>query len=166
MRRWWGGHFLFAESALAVLAGVVFSLWQTDFGGATTLDALLKSNQAAFYGALATIWGALLGFAIASTSIVLSYGESDRMHPVTQHPRYTQLGSVLRAVNPILALATLAALVALLLDKDSGANPVARDFAFTTSLLAIVSVGRTIWILDNIIRITTGPSRARGGDEP
>lgn len=126
---------------------------------------MLKSNQAALYTALSTIWGALLGFAIASTAIVLSFGDSPRLRPVTEHSSYAQLGSVLRAVNPVLALATLAALAALLLDREGAENVLARDVAVVTSLLAIVTLGRTIWILDNIVRIVTRPSLARSGQE-
>ncbi len=166
MRRWWGHHFVVAESVTALMAGLLFAFWQSDLGGAPAIDSLLKSNQAALYGTLATIWGALLGFAIASTSIILSYGESSRMKAVTEHASYTQLGNVLRVVNPVLAVATLAGLIALLLDRDSSSNQVVRDLVFTTSLLAVVSLARTIWILDNIVRLATRPSRARSGEDP
>jgi len=166
MRRWWGHHFVLAESVTAVIAGLLFAFWQSNLGGASAIDSMLKSNQAALYGTLATIWGALLGFAIASTSIILSYGEGSRMKAVTEHASYAQLGNVLRLVNPVLAVATLAALGALLLDRDSNSNHIARDLVFTTSLLAVLSLARTIWILDNIVRIATRPSRARTGEDP
>ncbi len=166
MRKWWGYHFLFAEMLIAVAVGIVFALWQSDLGGAGVVDAIIKSNQSAVYGALATIWGALLGFAITSTSIILSYGDSPRMRPVTSARSYRDLGNVLRAVNPALALATLAALAALLVDRDASPSTLMRDLVVTTSLVAIATLGRTIWILNNIIRIATGASRARMGDEP
>ena len=151
---------------MAAAIGTLFALWQYRFGGADTVTTLLKMNEGAVYGALATIWGALLGFAITSTSIILSYGESPRMSRVTQHPSYAQLGGVLRAVNPLLALATIGALAALLLDKDSSPSPLSRDFVVVTTLFAMAALGRTIWILDNIIRIATRSSKARTGVEP
>ncbi len=166
MGRWWAQHFLLAESVSAVIAGLLFAFWQSELGGAQAVNSLLKSNQGAVYGALATIWGALLGFAIASTSIILGYGENSRMKALTDDPSYAQLGNVLRLVNPVLAAATLAALVELVLDRDSSSNEIARDLVVITSLLAVVSLARTVWILDNIVRIATRPTRARSGEEP
>jgi hypothetical protein len=154
------------EALVAVVGGIVFTVWQARFGGDTAVYKLIAGNQGALYGALAAIYGALLGFAITSASIILGYGENPRMLLVRENQRYRTLGNVFRVIIPVLGAATVASLLALLLDKDGSSNPVPRDGVVATTLLAIVGLGRVIWVLDNVIRIVTRPSLARRGDEP
>ena len=166
MKTLWERHFLVLESAVAVAISGAFGLWQATHDGGKWIDDLISGNRGAIYGALSAIFGALLGFAITAASITLGYGEDPRMTRVRQGNSYRQLGNVFRLVMPVLAIATLAALACLLADKDNSPNTIVRDVLVLGILLSATSLGRLIWVFDNVIRIVTRPSLARSGDDP
>jgi hypothetical protein len=61
-RSWWAKSFLVLEFWSAVFVTSGFVLWVEICNGAIYLDGILHSNRGAIYGALASIFGSLLGF--------------------------------------------------------------------------------------------------------
>jgi len=164
---WWGAHYLFAELVAAVLATVGVAVWAQGFHGTATVDTLLAGTRAALYGVLATVWGALLGFIIATVTIVLGFLQTPRFKLVRESEHYGDLWKTFHSAIRVLAFATAAAIAALIADKDTPGNPnrIAFYICMFASLLAALRLARCIWILQRVVTLATGPSKARAPGE-
>lgn len=76
---WWAQNFLWAEFAASVVLTAAFVVWANWFDGQSVIAKTIDGNRAAVYGALASIFGSLLGFAIIAESIVLGLSGSERL---------------------------------------------------------------------------------------
>ena len=162
VRDWWRTHFLGAELAVALLAGAAFALWDYQFGGARLINTLLGGNRAAIYGALASLWGSLLGFTLAAVSIALGFASSDRLAIVRESKHYAILWRIFTATMRGLSLATGVALAGLIADRDAAPVQALLCLCATTSLLAALRVARTIWVFERIIALVTAPDKSTG----
>ncbi|MGD8453844.1 MAG: hypothetical protein PVJ57_18675, partial [Phycisphaerae bacterium] len=104
---------------------------------------------------LSGIFGSLLGFAIAAEAIVLGLCGSDRLTIVRNSRHYSTLWRVFRWAIRSLALATVAALLALVLDRDKHPLMPFLYAAVFFSLLAGVQLARTIWVLEQVVRVVS-----------
>ena len=163
LRECWEAHFLLAEFALAVALSAGFAAWARFLGGDVQLEELLAGNRSEVYGTLASVFGALLGFTITAVSIVLGYAQSDRLTVVRESKHYPKLWAVFTAANKALALATLVALVGLVVDRDSTPAPVILYVMVFAVLLSSFRLLRCIWVLENVVKIITAPSKTRQG---
>lgn len=150
-------HFLHFEFGIAVLLVIGFVFWTHRLNGWSSVDGLLAGNRAAVYGALASIFGSLLGFVLAAVAIVLGYADSERLTIIRRSQNWSTLWRVFTASMRSLGLATVAALVALVVDRDTAPVRIALLVCFFASALAILRVMRTLWVLEAIIKITTKP---------
>lgn len=162
--RWWKVHFLAAEFGVAVFIGLCFATWMILFGGASLVEETLKGNRSAVYGALASIFGSLLGFTITAVSIVLGYVANDRLAIIRNSRHYTTLWKVFTSTIRALGLATIVALAALILDRDTAPNRLFLYFCVWASTLAVLRLIRCLWALENVIGLVTAPSPERLGD--
>jgi hypothetical protein len=164
----WGLHFLRNELGLAVALTTTFAIWLQTGSGRRAVEATLGGTRAPLYGVLATIWGSLLGFVIATVAIVLGFADSDRLTIVKGSDQYPTLWTTFLSAIRWTAFATVAALVALILDHDSpgSANRLALDFVTLTSLVAAFRLARCIWILQALVELVVRPSKARPGNAP
>jgi hypothetical protein len=163
--KWWRTNFLRIEFGVALFCGLVFISWAQFYGGGTTIEETLKGNRGAVYGALASIFGSLLGFAITAVSIVLGFSTTERLAVVRESKHYPTLWKVFTATIRTLGLATVIALFGLILDRDSSpTKPVLYLTVFAT-ILATLRLGRCVWALENVISLITGPSKVRQGSE-
>jgi hypothetical protein len=157
------------EALLVLLLTLGLVVWGDFFGGERHVNKLLAMNRAAVYGVLTTLWGALLGFVITAVSIVLAFSQEARLRLVRESDHYETLWRVFMSTIRILGLATLAALGALLFDRDPpGGSPHIYLFYSIVlfSTLAIFRIARSVWVLGKVIEVVSRPSQARGGDEP
>jgi hypothetical protein len=164
LAQWWKVHFLAAEMGLAVLVGVAFAVWAVWLGGQPLVDAILKGNRATVYGTLASMCGSLLGFTIAVVAIVLGYASSDRLAIVRESRHYPTLWHVFVAAMRALGVATLVALVGLILDRDGASVPVILYVCVGTMALATLRLARCLWVLEQVIALVAAPSKERAGD--
>jgi hypothetical protein len=155
--RFWKRRFLLAEGALTVLLVIGFAVWYWLFGGTAPTSALLTGNRAALYGTIASIFGSLLGFVITATSIVIGFSASDRLAIVRDSEQYPMLWKTFRATIRALALATIVALLCLLLDRDSAPFPWLVVPLVFVVLLSLLRLARTIWAFEHIIMLVTKP---------
>jgi len=154
IRDWWEARFLGLEFGVAVLLTAVFVAWYYTRAGTYQITAFL-TNRGDVYGALAGVSGALLGFVITAVSIVLGYAEHERLKTlVLSHSNHT-LWDVFRSTVKSLAAATIAALLALIFDRQGSPMPLLLFLVLFTSLLAALRVARSIWVFEYIIRIVT-----------
>ena len=159
-RGWWRANFLACEFWLAALLAATFGLWAELCRTWPRVNGQLSGNRSEIYGALAAVFGALLGFTITSVSIVLGYADSDRLAIVRRSKHYPTLWKVFSSANKALALATASALIGLVLDRD--ADPVRWLLylnVFATSLAAF-RIARCLWVLERVIRLITTASEA------
>jgi hypothetical protein len=117
--RLWKQHFLLVEWLIALLLTGGFYIWFERYGGAASIETVLKGNRATLYGTAASIFGSLLGFAITATSIVLGFSSSDRLAVLRGSAHYPTLWKTFSATIRALALATVIALVCLVWDRDN-----------------------------------------------
>src|SRR5437879_4243607 len=160
LRDWWGGRFLKAEMGGALVLTLLLAVWCSFFGGARQVDELMHGARIGLYGTLGAIYGSLLGFVIATLTILLGFSESARFKVLRSSDFYPILWRTLLSATRWLALATLAAVVALVVDRDGAQNLGAFYGCIFTSLVAALRLARSIWILQNVVALVTGPSQA------
>lgn len=161
--KWWRTHFLHVELGLALTCSVTFVAWAQLCGGGIIVEETLKANRGAVYGSLASIFGSLLGFAITAVSIVLGFSTTERLAVVRESKHYPTLWNVFTATIRTLGLATVVALLGLILDRDSSPMKGVLYLTVFTSVLAALRLGRCVWVLENVITLVTGHSKARPG---
>jgi hypothetical protein len=154
---WWKVHFLFAEFCVAVLIGVGFAAWVIWFGGASFVAETLRGNRAAIYGTLASIFGSLLGFTITAVSIVLGYAANERLAIVRNSKHYPTLWKVFVAAIRALGIATMVALVALILDRDTAPAYFFLYVCVWSTSLAVLRLMRCLWVFEQVVVLVTGP---------
>jgi hypothetical protein len=155
---WWRRHFLNTELLLALVLGLGFFIWTGYAGGYLIVDSVLREVRPTLYSALATIYGSLFGFVIATVTIVLGFSGSPRLELVRNSTYYPTLWRVFSSTVRVLACATLAALVALVFDRADSPAPLLLSVIVFSGLLAVFRLGRCIWVLENVIKIVTKPT--------
>lgn len=152
---WYKRNFLNIELVVGIVLGLGVLYWGTQMEGAACIDKVLQGNRAAVYGTLASIFGSLLGFAIAAVSIVLGFISSRKLETVRKSRYYPLLWRCFVSSIRWLGIATIASLVILVVDRD--ANPAFWAFYAMTTIVSVSSlrVFRAIWILESVIKIMT-----------
>lgn len=159
VREFWRKHFLGAELVLGVVATLVFVVWAECFGGKVGLATLLDGRRSTVYGAFAAIAGSLLGFVIATISIVLGLSSSPRLKRVRDSQHYGTLWIVFSTSIKWMGLATLALLAALLFDQEKAPQWRLLYAAASSVLLALLRLWRCIWVLEQVIKVVSTEKR-------
>jgi hypothetical protein len=151
--QWWREHFLAVEMALAVVLGSGFEYWLRWRGGTVFVSQILNGGRAGVYGALASIFESLLGFVIASISIVIGFATSEKLAVLRRSKHYADLWRVFTSATKVLGITTLLALAGLVFDKDAHPIGVLLSLCITGVLLSIFRVARCIWVSENLIGV-------------
>ncbi len=162
---WWKAHFLRAELILCVFLTIFLALWAEFFGGVNSIEQTLRGNRSAMYGTLASIFGSLLGFVITAVSIVLGYSANDRLAVVRDSEHYPLLWKTFTSAIRCLGVATLTALMGLMLDREVSSNRWVFYLCVLTTLLAVARLARCVWVLDNVVKLVTSAPRGRPRDD-
>ncbi|MBA2725550.1 MAG: hypothetical protein H0U53_06135 [Actinobacteria bacterium] len=150
---------------MSVAVGVVVAVWIYRLNGEGDIDRLLKGNRSAIYGAVAGIFGSLLGFVIATLSIIVALGSLERLKVVRESKQYPVLWKTLQAAIRALGFGTAAALAALVFDRDRDPqHGVFVVLAFATTLVTL-RLARAIWILERVLGLAVQPSLRRKSGE-
>jgi len=118
-----------------------------------------KGNRSAVYGALASIFGSLLGFVITAVSIVIGFTASDRLAIVRESKHYPKLWTSFTHTIKVLGLATLTSLAALIADRDANPQCLMAYVNFFATSLAVMLICRSVWALENVVAIVAKPSK-------
>lgn len=153
--RLWKQHFLVVELAAAFLAGAALTIWVLSYDGDATLDGVLKANRSAFYGALASIFGSLLGFIITAVSVVLGFSATERFALLRESEHYGTLWKVFMSTIRVLATSTAASLLALVLDRDAAPNSLMMSIVAFCAILTLLRLARCIWIMEKVVLLVT-----------
>lgn len=155
---WWRRHFLGAELALAVAVTAAAGLYLRLTGRGGAIDSVLFENRAATYGAIASVFGSLLGFVIATFAIVLGYSQHERLQAVRDSRHYQTLWRVFSHAVWALGLGTIAPIAALLFDRDARPLHWLGLLVFGAALLGLLRLVRCVWVLEHIVKIVTAPA--------
>lgn len=156
--RWWRRNFLEVELVVAVLVGVASVMWGYFFGGNHLICEVLGEGRGDIYGALASIFGSLFGFAITAASIVLGFSGSERLAVLRESPYYDDLWDTFLSTIKWLGLATAVALVALVLDRSEMPRFFLVHAALFATVIVTLRLARSVWILERVIKALTRTS--------
>jgi hypothetical protein len=153
----YGLHFLRIELGLAALATGAFIYWSENCGGAASIAALIGGRRESLYGAFASLAGSLLGFVLATVSIVIGLVSSPRLRVVRESPHYGTLWKVFTSATRFFALATCILLGALIFDEEPAmGKSVHLWWLYACTFLVVASslrLGRCIWVLEQVVSI-------------
>ncbi len=162
--RWWRRNFLKVELGVAVFAGLGAISWGYFLDGNELIREVLGAGRGDIYGALASIFGSLFGFAITATSIVLGFSGSERLTVLRDSPYYQDLWDTFLSTIKWLGVATILALIALVFDRDTIPLFTVIYAAFFASVIVTLRLMRSVWILQRVINALTRPPRASSDD--
>jgi hypothetical protein len=146
-------HFLGFEAAAGVLLSLIPLTWMIEFGGASKVDLLLTGNRAAIYGALATIFGSLLGFVITAVSILVGVWGVDKLTILRESKHATDLWRIFTSTTKWVGLATLVSLAGLVGDRDLKPIHAIMYATIVVVLIGTIRLCRCIWALERIVAI-------------
>ena len=92
---------------------------------------------------------------IAAQSIVLGLSGSDKLEVVRNSEHYSTLWCVFRWSIRTLAIATVTVLLALIFDCDQSPCLLWLYIGLFSTLLAIAQLARTIWILEQVVKVVS-----------
>jgi type IV secretory pathway VirB2 component (pilin) len=164
--RWWQARFLLYEWIAALALTLAVASLSEYFSQGAFIESVVEKNRATIYGTLATTFGALLGFAIAAISIIISYAENQRLERLREDKDYATLWLIFTSTIRWSGIASLMALAALIADRDGAALRWMTYAVLFTSLAATFRTIRTIWIIENVVRIVTAHVPGRKVPEP
>lgn len=153
-------HFLGLEMLGAVLLALIFYCWTEHGNGLSYVGGFVKENRGAIYGALVSLFGTMLGFSIATVSIVLGLVFSERLEVLRNSKHYPVLWKIFASTNWVLAISTAIALVGLVFDRDKSPVHILMHLNLMFLILSVFRVARCVWVLEKIITIITSPSKA------
>lgn len=153
IRHFWNVHFLGVEFAISVIISVIFTIWVVWFRGSTEVDSILNGNRSAVYGALASIFGSLLGFVITALSVIIGYSTNEKFEFLRKSKHYPTLWKVLLQTIKALSVATIFMIVGLVFDRDNSPHDIILCFCVFAILLSFFRLKRYIWVLENVIYI-------------
>jgi len=159
MLAWYKRRFLFWELVLPTAVVFVLFVWPLAGYVIGPIQDTLDGHRAEVYGALASIFGSLLGFTLAAVAIVLSVAQSARLRVVRESRHYDELWAIFRSCMRWLAIATSVTLVALIADTNETPRIWLTGLALFVSLVGVLRIARTVWVLERIIGIVTKPVR-------
>jgi len=157
---WWREHFLWAEYGLAVFLSGLFWFWSACLDSNISVWPILEGNRGAIYGALASVFGSLLGFAITAVSIVIGFSGHERLAVVRQSRHYKTIWKVFFSSIRTLGFATVIALVGLVIDRDRTPHQSVVYLCTFASLLAVLRIARCAWVLENIVGLISSGQQA------
>jgi hypothetical protein len=164
--RFWNRYFLPIDLILsaAIVGGLV--TWDQHYGGAPYVDGLLASNRGPVYSALTSVCGALLGFVLATLTILLGFAPSETFRQLRKSPHYPTLWSTYTSAIRWLAGATIVAFVALIADRDTSFCRPALYVAVAVTLVAGFRLARSVWILEKVVDLVAKRREAIEDSEP
>ena len=159
LRKIWEANFLNFELMFSGVCSLLFAVWSELINKDLLINRVLIDIREPLYSALVALFGSMLGFSIAAVAIVLGYANSDKLEIVRNSKHYEDLWGVFKSAMRVLTLATLFALIGLIVDKDSAPVNLILYLNIFFSILSFFRIARTVWVLENIIAIIAKPRK-------
>lgn len=151
---------MFFEGVFALCLGLLSVIYGYRYGGNHVIDGLLSGSRETLYNALASIFASLFGFVIAATSIILGVSGNARLAVVRESGSYKDLWRTLFSAIRWLGIATLAALCALVLDRDDDPTFWITHAVLVLTIIVILRLWRCVWILQETIKLVARKPRS------
>jgi uncharacterized membrane protein len=150
-------HFLLFEFAIAVLLGLVFLCWALLYGGDAVLRAVMKNRYGAIYGTLTSVFASMLGFMMATVSIIIGFMSSDKLAVVRRSRHYLTLWRIFVQAIWFLFISTLYAFLCLVLNPDGSTCAWMVYPLVPMTVLVALRLARGIWVLEKVIGLIGKP---------
>jgi hypothetical protein len=139
---------------VAFIVALITGIWGTLFGGNSVIASWLDGRQL-MYGTLASISSALLGFLIATITIMQGVVNSDGFQRLRESDQYPTLWRVFIVAIRFLGLTTALTLVGLVADTHEHPIWPIAYLTWWAVLSSALLVARSLWILERILKIST-----------
>lgn len=127
------------------------------------LNDLLTERREEIYPALVGLEGSLLGFTVASLTIMLGYSASPHLAVVRESRNWQALFDAFTASIRWVGFATVLSVVALLVDRDSSPILLIETALGVVLVISSVMVARMLWVIHRVVAVVTRPgARAPG----
>jgi hypothetical protein len=141
--------------ALALATVVVLRCDRTE----KWIDAFVDGRRGDLYAALLGLHATLLGFILAALAIVLGYVNNPNFALVRRSGKLPALFTIFLASTRTEAIATAAALCALLGDRDKHAHTLLPAILAAITLVALLRLARTLWVMRLVVLIAIRPAQ-------
>lgn len=147
--------------ATVVLVALDQCLWKSH-----GLATALHEKRTEVYSALATIFGALLGFVITAYSIVVSLNESEVLRRLRQRGTASGILSVFTRSVYVIGSATVVGLLSIFLDSDKNSdNRWLEYFVFLMSVWAGLAVLAVVFLIEELLNAVNTVADRRAESE-
>lgn len=149
-----------APIAILLTGGLAFIDFR--FHGGTVAASVIHGVRKETYAAVATIFGALLGFEITAFSIVVTVTDSVVMKRLHREGTAKEIFDGFMRATAIVGGATAAALVAMFVDRDEHQTVWYEYVTLAISIWATLAITTTVFLIDAIVRAVVQSH----GDDP
>ena len=139
---------------LAIGAAAALALFLVDHFGFKSMlvTNILCGVHKETYAAMATIFGALLGFVITAFSIIAALTDTDVLVSLHERGDDKEILDGFVKIAGIVGLATICAFVGIFIDTDAHPNVIFEYIAFGVLAWGILAVATIVFLIDAIIR--------------
>jgi hypothetical protein len=139
-----------AMIALVLAGGLAFIDFR--FFGGTVAASVIHGVRKETYAAVATIFGALLGFEITAFSIVVTVTDSIVMRRLHREGTAKEIFDGFMRATAIVGIATAVALVAMFVDRDDHPTTWYEYTTLAFTIWATLAIMTTVFLIDAIVR--------------
>jgi len=152
----WKIHFLGCEFFLATSVSIISFMYLWKWDGVLKILSFIGNNRGLYASSAVSLFGALLGFSITATSIILGFSASERLAVLKESKHYPQIWRTLISTVKAFLFVTIVSIWLLVCEYSI---PFVLSLQYSVFLLGILlsafRLFRTIWILEMIIKIVT-----------
>ncbi len=161
IKKYYEARFLFCEWLIAALIAIVIIFILNHVCGSEDVIKFLNGSRQQLYAMLASISGTILGFIIATVSILMGLLQLPKLKLVRISQHHRTVYAILFSTIRYLSYFTIWAIVAFIFDKDTA--PKIWLTYIGVWLLIIVSIRfyRCLWVIQKTVNIAAGNSGAK-----
>ena len=160
MPDFWEQRFLSLEFWAGIAITIAVAVAIEHYNALALLPAkILLTDRSIIYGAVASIFGSLLGFVMATVPIVFAFSGMSRLRLLRETKQYPTMWRVFTSAIRWLGGATIFALVAMVLDRG-GWGRITFYLCVGTALIAVFRVMRCVWVLEQMVAVIAKPGRS------
>lgn len=159
---WYGREFLDVDFLAATLTVGGVAWWGAYHDGFASLTDLLADNRGSLYSAIADLTGSLLGFVIAVVPLVAGVFPDKRLRALRDSGHAPTMWRVFWSSTRVLGFTTLVALAGIVVGGAEFYCDWLLMLAFGCVLVSSARVGRCVWVMVNVVNLTTTDSNEEG----
>ena len=143
---------------VSLLIVFIFASWTLTHRGKKDLLNLLDGSHATIYTTLATVDGALLGFMITASSIILGHLANEKFADFKKDVHYKTFWNTVTSSIKLLGLNTCLSVLALIFDRNTNPEIFLTDLVFGVTLLTIWRLFKAMRLMKLLLDIELIPS--------